>query len=125
MSARFAAAALRSSLRLSTPARAVAPVSRATAVAATTGLRSFHATRPAFVNIGDGLPEDIELAEGSPGNKVKLADEVRKANKALIIGVPAAFSPSCSSVHVPGYISHPRRSEFDFIAVVSVNDVFV
>lgn len=51
--------------------------------------RSFHSSPRAFVNVGDTLP-DVELVEKSPGNKVNLKDEIK--GKALIIGVPAAFS---------------------------------
>ncbi len=110
----FRTASLRS-LRLAAPFRA--------AVGPAAG-RSFHTTRPAFVKVGDVLP-DAEVAEGSPGNKVNLAREAQKVRKAIIIGVPAAFSGACSSTHVPGYINHPRLSEFDLVGVVSVNDAFV
>lgn len=45
--------------------------------------RLFHASAPAFVNVGDKLP-DVELVEGSPGNKVNLAKEL--TGKGVIIG---------------------------------------
>ena len=51
--------------------------------------RAFHATRPAFVSVGDRIP-DLELVEDSPGNKVNLSKELT-SGKGLIIGVPAAF----------------------------------
>lgn len=51
--------------------------------------RTFTTTRPAFVNVGDAIP-NIELVEGSPGNKVNLANELK--GKGVVIGVPAAFS---------------------------------
>jgi 2-Cys peroxiredoxin 5 len=41
--------------------------------------RLFHASAPAFVNVGDKLP-----VEGSPGNKVNLAKEL--TGKGVIIG---------------------------------------
>lgn len=49
----------------------------------------FHATRPAFVKVGDAVP-NVELVENSPGNKVNLAKEL--GGKGVIVGVPAAFS---------------------------------
>jgi 2-Cys peroxiredoxin 5 len=67
-------------LRLAAAAR---PLHRACA-------RSFHATTRAQVSVGDRLP-DVDLMETSPGNKVNLARELAHG-KALIIGVPAAFS---------------------------------
>lgn len=51
--------------------------------------RSFSTTAPAFVKAGDPVP-DIDLVEGSPGNKVNLSKELQ--GKGLIVGVPAAFS---------------------------------
>ncbi|KKA23011.1 AhpC/TSA family protein [Rasamsonia emersonii CBS 393.64] len=83
----------------------------------------FHSTRPAFVKVGDALPDLDVLVEGSPGNKVNLAKELQ--GKGLIIGTPAAFSPACSSTHVPGYINHPKLKDAGKVFVVSVNDPFV
>ena len=85
----------------------------------------FHTTRPAFIKVGDPLPALDVLMEGSPGNKVNLADEASRRNSMILIGVPAAFSPACSAKHIPSFIQHPRTKEFDTVAVISVNDVFV
>lgn len=51
--------------------------------------RTLHSTARAFVRVGDTIP-NVELVEKSPGNKVNLSKEIK--GKALIIGVPAAFS---------------------------------
>ncbi|KAG2418106.1 hypothetical protein HFD88_001207 [Aspergillus terreus] len=83
----------------------------------------FHNTAPAFVQKGDAIPDLDVLVENSPGNKVNLAKEIK--GKAVIIGVPAAFSPACSSTHVPGYISHPKLKEAGQVFVVAINDPFV
>jgi len=45
--------------------------------------------------------------------------------KALIIGVPAAFSPSCSNSHIPGFINHKKLKSAGDVFVVAVNDPFV
>lgn len=62
--------------------------------------RAFHSTRPAWVNVGDAIPNLDVLTEGSPANKVNLAKEFVSSN-GLIIGVPGAFSTLCpvSLVH--------------------------
>ncbi|EMD97242.1 hypothetical protein COCC4DRAFT_32541 [Bipolaris maydis ATCC 48331] len=86
------------------------------------GRRLFHASAPAFVKVGDKLP-DVHLVEGSPGNRVNLANEL--TGKGVIVGVPAAFSPSCSESHVPGYINSPKLKDAGKVFVVSVNDPFV
>jgi hypothetical protein len=53
------------------------------------GRRLFHATAPAFVKVGDKVP-NVELTENSPGNKINIAQEL-KSGKGLIIGEP--FTP--------------------------------
>ncbi|KAF2711610.1 Redoxin [Pleomassaria siparia CBS 279.74] len=82
----------------------------------------FHSSPRAFVQVGDAIP-DVELMEDSPGNKVSLAKELKGAG--VIIGVPAAFSPSCSQSHIPGYINSPKLKDAGSVFVVSVNDAFV
>lgn len=53
---------------------------------------AFHTTSPALVRAGDQIPDLDVLVENSPGNKVNLFKELGAKGKALIIGVPAAFS---------------------------------
>ncbi|KAL2268467.1 hypothetical protein VTJ83DRAFT_3313 [Remersonia thermophila] len=107
-----------------TAPRRLVPLAARTAPAAA---RSFHATRPVLVRPGDPLPDTDALMENTPGTRVNLAEEAKRLSKILLVGVPAAFSPACSSTHVPGYVAHPkvRAGEFDLVGVVSVNDVFV
>jgi len=124
MSFRTAAAVLRPIRRAATLNNATTR-SSLTAGAGAAALRSFHSTRPAFVKVGDPLPDLDVLQEGSPGNKVNLADMASTRNSMIIIGVPAAFSPACSAQHIPSFIQHPRTKEFDEVAVISVNDAFV
>ncbi|EMC95550.1 hypothetical protein BAUCODRAFT_148449 [Baudoinia panamericana UAMH 10762] len=84
--------------------------------------RHFHSSPRPFVQVGDAIP-DIELREGSPGNKVSLAKELKA--KGIIIGVPGAFSPACSASHLPGYVNFPGLKDAGQVFVVSVNDPFV
>ncbi|KAI9877424.1 MAG: Peroxiredoxin-5, mitochondrial [Pleopsidium flavum] len=83
----------------------------------------FHFSAPVLVQAGDSIPDLEVLAENSPGNKVNLAKELR--GKGLIIGVPAAFSPSCSESHIPGYLKSEALRNAGKVFVVSVNDPFV
>lgn len=117
----------RASLRpLSLAGRSAAAARTALLPAFTTTTRSFHSTRPAFVRVGDEVPNLEVLCEDSPGNKVNLAQELAAAGgRGLIIGVPAAFSPACSAKHVPSYMTHPRAKDAGPVFVVSVNDAFV
>ena len=75
------------------------------------------------VQPGDSIP-NIELTEGTPGDKINLSKELA-SGKGLIIGVPAAFSPTCSDTHIPEYIAHPKIKDAGKVFVVSVNDAFV
>ncbi|MCJ1411773.1 Peroxiredoxin-5, mitochondrial [Ptychographa xylographoides] len=84
---------------------------------------AFHASTPAPVKVGDGIPNLDVLHEHSPGNKINLAQEL--VGDGIIVGVPAAFSPSCSNSHIPSYINHPKLSSAGQVFVVSVNDAFV
>ncbi|KAK1072509.1 hypothetical protein LTR12_009888 [Friedmanniomyces endolithicus] len=84
--------------------------------------RTFHASRVNSVQVNDEIP-NIDLMETFPGNKVSIAKELK--GKGLIIGIPAAFSPSCSNSHIPGYINHPGLKDAGQVFVVSVNDPFV
>ena len=59
-----------------------------------------------MVKVGDSIP-NVDLVEGSPGDKVNLSKELA-SGKGLVVGVPAAFSkyalsPSrCNSFNVDG-----------------------
>jgi hypothetical protein len=81
----------------------ILPVTRAAA-----GRRLFHASAPALVKVGDRLP-DVELVEGSPGNKVNLAKEL--TGKGLIIGMCHVRNPyPGSSLTVYRAQAFPRLS---------------
>jgi len=85
--------------------------------------RTFHSSSRAFIKVGDKIPNLDVLVESSPGNKVNLGEAI--TGKALIIGVPAAFSPSCSNSHIPGFINHKKLKNAGDVFVVAVNDPFV
>ncbi|KAK2628396.1 hypothetical protein QTJ16_001499 [Diplocarpon rosae] len=76
-----------------------------------------------MVKVGDSIPS-IPLVENAPDNTVDLASEIGSGS-AIIIGVPAAFSPTCSDSHIPGFIAHPKLSSAGKVFVVAVNDAFV
>lgn len=55
-------------------------------------------------------------------------DEVFKGKKVVVFALPGAFTPTCSSTHLPGY--ETRYEEFkalgvDSVICLSVNDAFV
>ncbi|KAL3426268.1 Peroxiredoxin-5, mitochondrial [Phlyctema vagabunda] len=91
--------------------------------ASRTSSRTFHSSSRSFIKVGDKLPDLDVLVENSPGNKVNLSELV--TGKALLIGVPAAFSPSCSNSHIPGYINSKKLKDAGDVFVIAVNDPFV
>jgi glutaredoxin-like protein len=55
-------------------------------------------------------------------------DEVFKGQNVVVFSLPGAFTPTCSSTHVPGYNELApafRANGIDRIVCVSVNDAFV
>ncbi|KAG4294189.1 peroxiredoxin (alkyl hydroperoxide reductase subunit C) [Fusarium proliferatum] len=101
-----------------------APIRRIALARPALAARGFHSTPRAFVRVGQEIPNLDVLLEDSPGNKVNLAEEFQSAN-GYIVGVPAAFSGTCSSKHIPSYINHPKLKQAGQVFVVSVNDPFV
>merc|ERR1712038_1014857 len=78
------------------------------------------------IKVGDAIPS-VDLFEGTPGNKVNLAEEC-KSGKHVIMGVPGAFTPTCSKTHLPGYVAKAEELKSQGVGqifCVSVNDPFV
>ncbi len=56
------------------------------------------------------------------------SDEVFKGKRVVLFGLPGAFTPTCSSTHVPGYehlYADLKGLGIDEIYCLSVNDAFV
>ncbi|KAL4809791.1 Redoxin-domain-containing protein [Aspergillus unguis] len=80
-------------------------------------------THTIMVRVGDSIPS-ITLQEQSPLENIDLSKEL-SSGKGLIIGVPAAFSPSCSDSHIPGYIASDKLKGAGKVFVISINDAYV
>lgn len=81
---------------------------------------------------GDCLPvNDITLfTVGSDGKPQEVpAKEVFLGKKIALISIPGAFTPTCSSRHVPGYIEKQEelmsKGKLDGIVCIAMNDPFV
>jgi peroxiredoxin len=54
-------------------------------------------------------------------------DEIFKGKRVVVFALPGAFTPTCSSTHLPGYEKHYeelRQLAIDEIYCLSVNDAF-
>ena len=74
---------------------------------------------------GDKIPSiDFFYLDESGPKKVK-STELLKNHKAIIIGVPGAFTKVCSAQHLPGYVNNFEKAQkkgITKIICVSVND---
>ena len=76
----------------------------------------------------DNIPksEIFVLENGEPTKKN--IEELLKGKKAVIFGLPGAYTSVCSSKHLPGYINlhqQYKNKGINHIICVSVNDPFV
>ena len=77
---------------------------------------------------GQSVPDAV-LKEMTPdGIKDVPTDAFLAGRKIIMFGVPGAYTPVCSTSHLPGFIAEfdkLKAEGFDAIACVSVNDPFV
>jgi peroxiredoxin len=75
------------------------------------------------IKVNDKLPF-IDLHYGFPPDNVNIA--MYGANKKMIIvGLPGAFTPTCSSIQIPGYLRNTealRKAGIDVVVICAVND---
>lgn len=80
------------------------------------------------ISIGQKLPDATFKTPSADGPANISAGDLFAGKRVILIGLPGAFTPTCSMNHLPGYIENLetfKSKGVDAIAVVSVNDVFV
>ena len=81
------------------------------------------------MKVGDELPDVQVHVLGENGMPAPVSTgEVLGKGRVVLFGVPGAFTPGCSKVHLPGFVerqSELRAKGVDTIACVSVNDPWV
>ncbi len=78
--------------------------------------------------VGEKIPDGTFKMMTDKGPKDISTDEVFKGKTVVFFAVPGAFTPSCSSTHLPGYVINAdniKAKGVDTIACMSVNDAFV
>ena len=78
------------------------------------------------IKVGEKLPSS-ELFYLDPNNVVKKIDilDLCKNNKTIILGMPGAFTKTCSALHLPGYIKNfdeALKKGVTKIICIAVND---
>lgn len=77
------------------------------------------------ISVGDKLPDATFKIMSADGARDITTDEIFAGRKVILIGVPGAFTPTCSNTHLPGYLENHdaiTTRGVDEIAMVSVND---
>jgi len=76
-----------------------------------------------FASVGDRIP-DVTLDFGFPPTAVS-ASERCAGKKIVFVGLPGAFTPTCSTKSIPGYLREQdalKAKGVDEVIVVAVND---
>ena len=77
---------------------------------------------------GQQVP-DVELAELRDGTVHRMrSSELFRGRRVVLFALPGAFTPTCSTAHVPGYVARLkdfRDAGIDEVVCLSVNDPYV
>ena len=80
-------------------------------------------------SVGDEFPEvTFNWMDGNFEIQKAATSELFDNKKIILIGMPGAFSPTCSMMHLPGFIKNVKefkRLGINEIFCVLVNDVYV
>ena len=80
------------------------------------------------IKVGDRLPAGKFSIMTKDGPGALTTEDLFGGKKVVFFSVPGAFTPTCSNIHLPGYVKHAaeiKAKGVDTIACMSVNDVFV
>ena len=80
------------------------------------------------IKVGDRLPQATFKVPTDDGPATRSTDDLFAGRRVALFAVPGAFTPTCSSTHLPGYEEHYasiKACGVDEIYCLSVNDAFV
>ena len=80
------------------------------------------------VKVGDSIPEATMKIMGEKGPQDITTADIFSGKKVVLFALPGAFTPTCSSSHVPRYnqlVPQFKAQGIDEVICVSVNDAFV
>jgi len=80
------------------------------------------------IAVGEKIP-DVEVRTMGPDGPVAInTGEALGTGRVVLFGVPGAFTPGCSKVHLPGFVQHADElagKGVSKIVCVAVNDAWV
>lgn len=80
------------------------------------------------IKVGDKLPDATFTVMGSEGPKAVKTADVFAGKTVALFAVPGAYTPTCHSKHMPGFLAHMDQLKgkgVDEVACTAVNDIFV
>jgi len=80
------------------------------------------------IKIGDQIPSATLYQMTADGPAEITTDALFAGKRVALFALPGAFTPTCSTKHVPGFLAKAgafQAKGIDAIACVSVNDAFV
>ena len=81
-----------------------------------------------MIKVGDRLPESEFITMTADGTQRFTTGTVFSGRKVVLFAVPGAFTPTCSTNHLPGFVKEAsaiKAKGIDTIACTAVNDVHV
>eukprot|EP00658_Telonema_sp_P-2_P017007 TRINITY_DN16585_c0_g1_i4.p2 TRINITY_DN16585_c0_g1~~TRINITY_DN16585_c0_g1_i4.p2 ORF type:complete len:197 (+),score=44.56 TRINITY_DN16585_c0_g1_i4:177-767(+) len=75
------------------------------------------------IKVGDTIP-DVSIQTGFPPEPVVMKERLAGKN-VIVVGLPGAFTPTCSGQQVPGYLAAQdalKAKGIDEVVVVCIND---
>ena len=80
------------------------------------------------IQVGERIPESTLMRMTASGPAPVTTREIFEGKKVVLFAVPGAFTPTCSTKHLPGYVQQAasiKAKGVHTIACLAVNDVFV
>ena len=80
------------------------------------------------IKVGDRVPSVTLRHLTAEGVKEITTDDLFRGKRVVLFGLPGAYTRTCSSRHLPGYVANAealKKKGVDTIACLSVNDAFV
>ncbi len=80
------------------------------------------------IKIGDKVLDGTLYEMGEAGPQPVSVAALTQGKRVVFFGLPGAFTPTCSALHVPGFLAladQIKAKGIDEIVCVSVNDAFV
>lgn len=78
-----------------------------------------------MLSTGEKLPEMELMVVTEDGPSKISSNEIFEGKRVVLVGLPGAFTGTCSGVHLPGFIENAdaiKSRGIDTIALVAVND---